>query len=220
MSDNLGPGDKGVEKTESNLHEEEAITADGSDWGSFLRRQLPYLAVLGLAIVGVAYTNMAHQPLVGYWEFFSAGDGRRLRLRGVAEASRRARPLSVDLDSIGPLGGGVGSHEHHVALRRPAIRPYPGDQPDASAFAGARYFPCRTEFIAAADLLFGSVARPGGARGVVAQTVDLVLGADRCLSGWTCSDVVAQTIRAGEYENRQRHHPTHITLKALAAMKE
>ena len=75
MSDNLGPGEKGVEKTESNLHEEEAITADGSDWGSFLRRQLPYLAVLGLAIVGVAYTNMAHQPLVGYWEFLALATG-------------------------------------------------------------------------------------------------------------------------------------------------
>jgi hypothetical protein len=79
MSDNLepvqGPGDKGVERTESNLHEEGAITADGSDWGSFLRRQLPYLAVLGLAIVGVAYTNMAHQPLVGYWEFLALATG-------------------------------------------------------------------------------------------------------------------------------------------------
>ncbi len=34
-----------------------------------LRSQLPFLAILALAIVGVAYTNISHRPLVGYWEF-------------------------------------------------------------------------------------------------------------------------------------------------------
>ena len=38
---------------------------------SFLYRQLPYLVVLALAIAGVAYTNISHQPLVGYWEFLT-----------------------------------------------------------------------------------------------------------------------------------------------------
>jgi hypothetical protein len=38
---------------------------------SFLRRQLPFLAVLLLAIAGVAYTNFSRQPLVGYWEFLA-----------------------------------------------------------------------------------------------------------------------------------------------------
>jgi len=38
---------------------------------SFLYRQLPYLVVLALAIAGVAYTNVSHQPLVGYWEFLT-----------------------------------------------------------------------------------------------------------------------------------------------------
>jgi hypothetical protein len=79
MSDNLGPvrehSDREVEKTESDFEKNEAITAGGSDWGSFLRRQLPYLSVLALAIVGVAYTNMAHQPLVGYWEFLALATG-------------------------------------------------------------------------------------------------------------------------------------------------
>ena len=45
----------------------------------FLRRKLPYVAVLALAIFGVAYTNMSHQPLNGYWEFF--GCGHRICLR-------------------------------------------------------------------------------------------------------------------------------------------
>src|SRR5215813_7415425 len=37
----------------------------------FLRQQLPYIIVLVLAIVGVAYTNVSRQPLVGYWEFLA-----------------------------------------------------------------------------------------------------------------------------------------------------
>jgi len=79
MSDNLkpfqGPSDKDVERTGSDFEESESVVPDRSDWGSLLRRQLPYVLVLGLAIVGVAYTNMAHQPLVGYWEFLALATG-------------------------------------------------------------------------------------------------------------------------------------------------
>jgi hypothetical protein len=39
--------------------------------GDFVRRQLPFLAILTLAIAGVAYTNFSHKPLVGYWEFLA-----------------------------------------------------------------------------------------------------------------------------------------------------
>jgi hypothetical protein len=38
---------------------------------SLVRRQLPFLAILALAIAGVAYTNMSQRPLVGYWEFLA-----------------------------------------------------------------------------------------------------------------------------------------------------
>jgi len=34
-------------------------------------RQLPFLAILALAIGGVAYTNISRRPLVGYWEFLA-----------------------------------------------------------------------------------------------------------------------------------------------------
>lgn len=37
----------------------------------FLWQQLPYVVALVLAIAGVAYTNVSHQPLVGYWEFLA-----------------------------------------------------------------------------------------------------------------------------------------------------
>ena len=41
----------------------------------FFRRQLPFLAILALAIAGVAYTNFSHKPLVGYWEFLAVAVG-------------------------------------------------------------------------------------------------------------------------------------------------
>ena len=41
----------------------------------FLRRQLPYVIALALAIGGVAYSNISQQPLVGYWEFLAFAIG-------------------------------------------------------------------------------------------------------------------------------------------------
>lgn len=42
---------------------------------NFLWRQLPYAVGLVLAIAGVAYTNISHQPLLGYWMFLAAALG-------------------------------------------------------------------------------------------------------------------------------------------------
>lgn len=47
----------------------------GSGKAGFLKRQLPFLAVLILAIAGVAYSNISRQPLVGYWEFLALAMG-------------------------------------------------------------------------------------------------------------------------------------------------
>ena len=41
----------------------------------FLWQQLPFVVALVLAIAGVAYTNVSHQPLVGYWEFLALAIG-------------------------------------------------------------------------------------------------------------------------------------------------
>jgi hypothetical protein len=40
-----------------------------------LQQTLPYVAVLTLAVVGVAYTNISHQPLTRYWEFLALATG-------------------------------------------------------------------------------------------------------------------------------------------------
>ena len=42
---------------------------------SFWWRKLPYIAALALAIFGVAYTNISHQPLNGFWEFLAVAMG-------------------------------------------------------------------------------------------------------------------------------------------------
>jgi hypothetical protein len=38
-------------------------------------RELPYIIVLVLTLLGVAYTSISHQPLIGYWEFLSLAMG-------------------------------------------------------------------------------------------------------------------------------------------------
>jgi hypothetical protein len=38
-------------------------------------KELPYIIVLVLTILGVAYTSISHQPLVGYWEFLALAMG-------------------------------------------------------------------------------------------------------------------------------------------------
>jgi hypothetical protein len=55
--------------SEAELPQRQIDTAGWLRRKGFLLRQLPYIAVLVLAIAGVAYTNISNEPLVGYWEF-------------------------------------------------------------------------------------------------------------------------------------------------------
>ena len=41
----------------------------------FWLRELPYIAVLTLTILGVAYTSATRKPLIGYWEFLAVAIG-------------------------------------------------------------------------------------------------------------------------------------------------
>jgi hypothetical protein len=52
-----------------------ADPADDSRKARFLQRKLPFVVLLVMAIVGVAYTNISQQPLVGYWEFLALATG-------------------------------------------------------------------------------------------------------------------------------------------------
>ncbi|MCI0600251.1 MAG: hypothetical protein L0Y50_00800 [Beijerinckiaceae bacterium] len=53
------------------------VTAEppGSRKESFFLRKLPYIAVLLLTLFGVAYTSMAQQPIVGFWETLAVAVG-------------------------------------------------------------------------------------------------------------------------------------------------
>lgn len=53
----------------------QTASVDSAGRGDFLRSQLPFLGILALAIIGVAYTNISHRPLVGYWEFLGIMTG-------------------------------------------------------------------------------------------------------------------------------------------------
>ena len=38
-------------------------------------KELPYIVVLALTILGVAYTSVSRQPLIGYWQFLALAMG-------------------------------------------------------------------------------------------------------------------------------------------------
>jgi hypothetical protein len=59
--------------SEINKHESKDAEASlaHSARSHFLWQQLPYVIVLVLAIAGVAYANVSHRPLAGYWEFLA-----------------------------------------------------------------------------------------------------------------------------------------------------
>ena len=54
---------------------------------SWLRGRLPYLVVLILALLGVAYTSMSGRPLNGYWEFLGLAIGIACIVTGMRRTS-------------------------------------------------------------------------------------------------------------------------------------
>jgi hypothetical protein len=61
--------------SEPKLTQDTTDPPDHSRKASFFRRKLPYVAVLTLAIVGVAYTNISHHSISGFWEFLAIAIG-------------------------------------------------------------------------------------------------------------------------------------------------
>lgn len=69
--------------------DEPGTVARGNGW---VRRKAPYLAVLALALLGVAYTSLLDRPLYGYWEFLGVAIGVACVAIGWRETQdRRAR---------------------------------------------------------------------------------------------------------------------------------
>jgi hypothetical protein len=61
--------------TESRVRPDGDAASDRASVTSFLLRRLPYIVALGLAIFGVAYSNLSRQPLNGFWEFMAVAMG-------------------------------------------------------------------------------------------------------------------------------------------------
>jgi hypothetical protein len=79
---------------------ESAATADSPEEFSlvrFLFRELPYVAVLGLALFGVAYMNFSGHQINGFWEFLAIAMG----LVCVLTAWPKARDRNARLKLIG-----------------------------------------------------------------------------------------------------------------------
>ena len=49
----------------------QAAPLDGSPRASFWIRELPYILVFILTILGVAYTSYTKKPILGYWELLA-----------------------------------------------------------------------------------------------------------------------------------------------------
>lgn len=63
--------DKGSHMSENDLTNRDTGLEGRSRQAWLATRQLPYIAVLVLAIAGVAYANISDKQLAGYWEFLA-----------------------------------------------------------------------------------------------------------------------------------------------------
>jgi hypothetical protein len=66
-----------------------------SSKGRFWLRELPYAAILILAIFGIAYTSYSKRPIVGYWEFLAPVIGLACVASGWAQAGGRSARLRL-----------------------------------------------------------------------------------------------------------------------------
>lgn len=72
MTEEVQAGYVGMPITQSDPTQVKVGTPPGSRRiADFFRRYLLYIFILVLAILGVAYTNVSHQPLIGYWELLA-----------------------------------------------------------------------------------------------------------------------------------------------------
>ena len=83
---------------------------------SRILRALPYLIILILTLVGVAYTSINKQPLVHYWEVVAVLTGGLVRRERLAPRRKR-RPGQARLDAGSSLGG-LPRHHEFSALQR------------------------------------------------------------------------------------------------------
>ena len=140
---------------------QEAIAGDSARCASssitraFLYRQLPYIVVLVLAISGVAYANISHQPLVGYWEFLALAMGVVCVVTEWAKAARQAARWQLILRQALHWGAILVAMNIMLLAGVQQFMPAPATGSGASDVVGARYFSCWPQSVIPSDLLSG-----------------------------------------------------------------
>jgi hypothetical protein len=81
--------------SEPQLTPETAASPEEFNLVRFLLRELPYVAVLGLALVGVAYMNFSGKQINGFWEFLAIAMGIVCVLTAWPEAGERETRLKL-----------------------------------------------------------------------------------------------------------------------------
>src|SRR5262245_9597160 len=187
--------------TETDLTKNADDASRGSE-ASFLQRKLPYIAVLTPAVLGVAYTNISHQPLVRYWEFLALATGVLCVITEWENAKGRQARLRLMWTQALHWGG---HDEYRAAIPCSANATHASDTSGASEIARAWHVSRWRQFSVLANLLSGTGdgARRSGDR--VVQTIRPVLVSGRNISGWTCHGILAA--------------PDGQTLYRLAAMR-
>jgi hypothetical protein len=145
---------------------------------SIVLRQLPFLAILALAIAGVAYTNFSGKPLIGYWEFLALAIGVVSVVTEWTERDdRQARVRLVWTQALHWIA--VCYDEHHAAGRRSTASACACDESRAFDVASAWHFSRRPEPYVAAN----GLSRPLNGSGSSRDLLDQAIGA---LSDFGC----------------------------------
>ncbi len=161
--------------------------------GGFLRRKLPFIGVLALAVFGVAYQNISSRPLVGYWEFLSLATGVLCVVTAWDNSREQKRSLSADWDASGPLGG-YPPHDEYAALVGSAANvARTGDEPRSFDIVCARHFSSRGESHVLGDLFFGPCNGARRAGNCVVQAVRTLFTVRRCVCDGTSVELLAAT---------------------------
>jgi hypothetical protein len=81
--------------TDTRIAQEASRPPTVAQTGGLMRQKAPYLVVLALAVLGVAYTSIARQPLYGYWEFLALAIGVACVAIGWSKARGRDERIRI-----------------------------------------------------------------------------------------------------------------------------
>ena len=119
---------------------------------SFWIRELPFSLVLILTLLGVAYSSLLKQPIMGYWELLGAGDRISLCRLRMVQRQRQKHANAIDSHAGAALGGVPACDEYDAVAWRPGDSQFQCDRARRSHVIGARHLYSRCSYPFLADL--------------------------------------------------------------------